>query len=86
MRGRRSRVVPSREGEGSVPEVCLRTVLGSWPDSRSGPTPVKKEAVSSEISESSDEMGPLLMSIAAVHTLEVASIRALTVLFIVVLD
>jgi len=41
--------------------------------------------VSSEISVSSDEMGPSLTSMAtasAVHTLEVTSIRTLTVVFI----
>jgi len=85
MRGRRSRVASSR-GEGSDPAVCLRTVLGSWSDFRRCPTAAEKEAVSNEISESSDEMGTSLTSMAVVYTLEVSSIRALTVLLIVGLD
>jgi len=45
--------------------------------------------VSSELSESSDEIGPSLTSMAvaaSAHTLQVASIRELTALFIVGLD
>ena len=65
------------------PAVCLRTL---WPDLPRSDTCREGGRVSSEISESSDEMGPSLTSMAVVHTLEVSSIRALTVLFIVVLD
>jgi len=70
------------------PAVCLRTL---WPDLPRSDTCREGGRVSSEISESSDddETGPLLTSMAtarAVHTLEVSSIRSLTVLFIVGLD
>jgi len=92
MRRHRSRGVPSREGERPNPAVCLRTLQFLWVvDSRcccGCPTPAEKEAVSSELSESSDdddETRPLLTSM-AVHTLEVSCIRALTILFIVGLD
>jgi len=64
MRGRRSRVVPSREGERSDSAVCLRTfgVRGRIPLS----VTCGGGEVSSEISESPDEMTPSLTSI-SVH-------------------